>query len=133
MSNQYVVDGLRVKLAEIQSAIRTTEQRLKVLASERETVIKALRLFDDQGQAGTFSLGIATGSFARTILETIRDSDFPLCARDIAERLATRSEKPLDKSEMQRLLGRVRNGLSRLSDQLDGELRDRTTYLRVKV
>jgi hypothetical protein len=53
-----------------------------------------------------------------------------VCARDIAE--APTAGKTLDKREFDALLARVRNGLTRLSDRLDRELRDRTTYRRVK-
>jgi hypothetical protein len=36
--NQYVTDGLRVKLAEIQATIRATNQRLRVLEAARLTI-----------------------------------------------------------------------------------------------
>ena len=51
--------------------------------------------------------------------------------RDIAEALTAGAT--LDTREFNALLARVRNGLTRLSDKLDGELRDRTTYWRVLV
>jgi hypothetical protein len=75
------------------------------------------------------ALGIPHGSFTRTVLETLRDTDKPLSVRDIAERLA--SGKTLDKRQLGMLVARVRNAVPRLSDQLDGELRGRTTYWRV--
>jgi hypothetical protein len=131
--NQYVIDGLRVKLAETQADIRATEQRLRTLAKDKDTIARALRLFDpDAGQSGSFSLGIASGTFGRAILELLRDSPEPLCASEITDALASRSEKPLDKGQRVALLARVRNALARNSDRLDGELRGRTTYWRVR-
>ena len=56
-----------------------------------------------------------------------------ISARQIAEKLSEQNERPLDKWEFSGLLGRVREAVPRLSDKLDGELRDRTTYWRMKV
>src|SRR5258708_27221519 len=121
--NQYVIDGLRVKLAETQRAIREAEQKLRHLSSDKATITKALRLFDpDAGKPDTFSLGIASGTFGRTILELLRDASEPMCASQITEALATRSREPLDKTQTSALLARVRNALARLGDELDGEL-----------
>jgi hypothetical protein len=49
MSNQYVTDGLRVKLAEIISTMRVAEQRLRKLAHDKAIITAALRLFDQDG------------------------------------------------------------------------------------
>lgn len=130
--NQYVTDGLRVKLAEIHNAIRATEQRLKVLTADKATVMRALRLFEAEETPGTFSLGIQIGAFRRTILDTLREADAGLSARDIADRLASRAGRPLERQEFNMLVARVRNAIPRMSDRLEGELRDRTTYWRVK-
>lgn len=130
MSNQYVIDGLRVKLAEIQATIRATEQRLRTLAHDKATVSGALRLFENEENPDRVSLGIQSGAFARTILDTLREAGEPLSARGIAEALA--KGKPLDKAEFGMLIARVRNALPRLSDKLDGEKRDRTTFWRVR-
>lgn len=127
--NQYATDGLRVKLAEINAAIRDTEHRLKKLGGDRATIQAALRLFEDTG-AETPQLGIPRGSFNRTILETLRDADVPLSVRQIAERMA--GEKALDKRQMGLLVAQMRNAMSRLSDRLEGEQRERTMYWRVK-
>ena len=129
---QYVTDGLRVKLAEIQAAIRTTEHRLKGLASDKATVTRALRLFEAEDAPSPVSLGFPSGAFSRTILDTIREADRPVCARDIAERLAAKTGRTMEQPKRSQLLARVRNAMSRLSDKLDGELRDRTTYWRVR-
>ena len=132
MSNQFVIDGLRMKLAEIQTAIRATEQRLRKLASDKATVTAVLCLFDETGDtAGNAALGIQAGAFTRTILDTLRDAEAPLSAREIADKLATRSERPLDKREFGLLVARVRNTLPRISTHLEGDLRDRTTYWRI--
>jgi hypothetical protein len=53
-----------------------------------------------------------------------------MCARDIAEALTT--GQTLTKPEFSALLARVWNGLTRLSDWLEGEQRERTTYWRVR-
>src|SRR5258708_3263151 len=105
MTNQYAHDGLRVKLNEINAGVRATEQRLKVPASERDTIVAAPRIMGGETNEGAVTLGIASGAFSRTILEVPRDTEEPLC---------------------------VRNVTPRLSDQLEGELRDRTTYWRVR-
>jgi hypothetical protein len=129
MSNQYATDGLRVKLAEIQTTIRANRVRLKSLMADRGTLLAALRLFEDQDKPESVSLG--SGALSRAILDTIRQAGRPVCARDIAEAM-TAGGTP-DKREFDALLARVRNGLMRLSDKLDGEVRDRTTYWKVKV
>ena len=129
MSNAYVIDGLKVKLAEIASAIRAMEHRLKGLANDKATIARALRLFEDTGTEAP-ALGIPRGSFNRTILDTLRTAGEALSARQIAERMA--GSKALDKRQAGLLVAQVRNALPRLSDRLEGELRDRTTFWRVK-
>lgn len=133
MSNQFVTDGLRVKLSEIQAAIRASEQRIKELTSDKATITDALRIMGVDPGEGAVALGIKPGTFTRTILDMLRDADQPLCVREIAGKLAERSERPLDKRERNLVVARVRNVMPRLSDQLDGELRERTTYWRVKL
>lgn len=81
---------------------------------------------------GAVSLGIPSGAFTRTILEVLRDSGQPLCVREIADTLAKRSQRSLDKREFNLVVARVRNAMPRLSDRLEGELRGRTTFWRVK-
>jgi hypothetical protein len=130
MSNQIVIDGLRVKLAEIAGTIGATEHRLKTLSRDKATITAALRLFDDPGVENP-TLGIPHGSFNRTILETLRDADEALSARGIAERMA--KGKALDTRQMGLLVARVRNAMPRLSDRLEGEQRDRATFWRVKL
>jgi hypothetical protein len=77
-------------------------------------------------------LAIQSGAFTRTILETLRDAGEPLSIRQMAERLSGRAGRPLDAREFNLLVARVRNAVPRLGDKLDGELRDRTTFWRVK-
>lgn len=132
MSNQYAIDGLKVKLGEIASAIREGERRLKSLASDRVIIVEALRIMGGDATEGAVALGIRPGTFTRTILDVLRDASGPLCVREIADVLAKRSERPLDKREHNLVVARVRNVMPRLSDQLDGELRERTTYWRIK-
>lgn len=48
--------------------------------------------------------------------------------REIAEVLAQRAGRPLDKRELNLVVARVRNAMPRLGDALDGELRGRTTF-----
>jgi hypothetical protein len=80
---------------------------------------------------GAPALGIRQGTFSRTILDVPRDADGPLCVRDIADVIAKRSDRPLVKRELNPVVDRVRNVVPRLNDQLEGELRDRTTFWRV--
>ena len=126
--NTYATDGLRTKLAEIQSAIRGNRARLKGLETDRGTILAALRLFETEDAPERVSLG--SGALSRSILEAIRQADQPVCAREITEALA--AGQTLGKPEFNALLARVRNELMRLSDQLDREQRERTTYWRVK-
>ena len=130
MSNQYVIDGLRSRLAEIQATIRATEQRLRTLAHDKATIAGALRLFENEANPDRVSLGIQSGAFARTILDTLRQAEGPLSARGIAEALV--QGKTLDKADFNMLIARVRNALPRLSDKLEGERRERTVFWRVK-
>jgi hypothetical protein len=120
MRNQYVTDGLRVKLAEIQAAIRASEQRIKELTSAKATITDALRIMGSDTGEGAVALGIQPGTFTRTILEVLRDADGPRCVREIAGKLAGRSERPLDKRQFNLVVARVRNVMPRLSDQLEG-------------
>jgi hypothetical protein len=132
MSNQYVIDRLRVKLAEIQADARATEQRLRRLAHDKAVILDALRLFDVQDAGRRSSLRIKRGTLARTILDTLREAGEPMSVRQVGERLAERAEAPLSKSDMNKLVAQVRNAMPRLSDALDTETRDRVTYWRVK-
>ena len=132
MSNQYAIDGLKVKLSEISAAIRETEKRLVVLGSDRDTITAALRIIGSDASEGAVSLGFASGEFSRTILEVLRDSDRPMTVRDIADVLVTRAGRPLDRRETNLVVARVRNAMPRLSDKQDGELNGRTTFWRVK-
>ena len=132
MENQLVIEGLRVKLAEIQAAIRTGEQGLKAQANDKDTITRALAIMGSDTIEGAVSLGIASGAFTRTILEVIRDADRAMCVREIAETLAVRAGRPLDKREFGLVVARVRNAMPRLSDRLDGELRNRTVYWQLK-
>ncbi len=99
---------------------------LRTLLADHGTVLTALRLFDDQDKPETASFG--SGEFSGTILDTLRRAGAPMCARDIAEALGggTDARRP----GVQGFAPRVRNELSRLSDRLEGVLRDRTTYWR---
>jgi hypothetical protein len=130
MENQYVIDGLRVKLSEIQAAIRATKQRIKALEGDRATVTQALRLFEVEPEG--IASGFQPGTLTRTILDTLRQSPESLSAREIAEAIARQAGRPLDKRETDMLIARVRNAVPRLSDKLDGETRERVTYWRVK-
>jgi hypothetical protein len=132
MENQLVIEGLRVKLAEILAAIRTSEQRRVTLANEKDTIIRALAIMGSETPEGVVSLGIASGAFTRTILEVIRDTDRSLCVREIADVLAQRAGRPLDRREFNLVVARVRNAMPRLSDRLDGEMRGRTSYWNAK-
>jgi hypothetical protein len=85
----------------------------------------------DPAQEGV-TLGIQSGAFTRTILEVIRDAGQPLYVREIAEVLAKRAGRPLDKREFGLVMARVRNAMPRLGDQLDGELRGRATYWAIQ-
>jgi hypothetical protein len=131
MENQYALDGLRAKLAEINAASRAAQHQMRSLAADKETITRALAIMGAEPGDGAVSLGIAAGAFSRTILETLRGAEEPLCVREIAAALAPRAGRPLDKRETGLLVARVRNAMPRLADRLDGELRGRTTYWRV--
>src|SRR5580692_9271214 len=106
--NQYATDGLRTKLAEIQTATRAARVRLRTLAADRSVILAALRLFEAEDAPESVSPG--SGALSRTILDTIRTADRPMCARDIAETLA--AGRTLSGPEFKGLLARVRNGLT---------------------
>lgn len=115
------------------AARRVCEQRMLDLARDRDTITRALVILGQSTNEGAVSLGIQSGAFARTILDILREASEPMGIRDIAEALAKRSERPLDKREFGLVVARVRNAVPRISDQLDGELRGRATYWRVRV
>lgn len=56
----------------------------------------------------------------------------PMTVREIALALVRRGGKELNGSALALVVARVRNAMPRLGDQLDGELRGRTTFWRVK-
>ena len=68
--------------------------------------------------------------FTPAILDTIRYSGAALPARRIADALA--GGRMPDKSQFNLPIARVRRALPRLSRQLDGALRGRTAFRRVK-
>ena len=80
----------------------------------------------DPSQEGV-ALGIQAGAFTRTILEAIWDAGQPLCVREIADVLAKRAGRPLDRRELGLAVARVRNAMLRLSDRLDGIAVTRST------
>jgi hypothetical protein len=96
--------------------------------TDRGTILAALPLFEAEQPPKRVALG--SGALSRTTLETIQKADAPMCARDIAEALT--AGQTLSKPEFNALLARVRNGLTRLWDRLDGEQRERMTFWRVK-
>ena len=51
----------------------------------------------------------------------------------MTDALAARADTPLDNAQTDRLLARVRAAIPRLSDQVEGELREGTSYFRVKL
>jgi hypothetical protein len=55
-----------------------------------------------------------------------------MTVREIALALVRRGGKELNGSALALVVARVRNAMPRLGDQLDGELRGRTTFWRVK-
>ena len=69
----------------------------------------------------------------RTILEVLRNSAQPMTVRDIADVLITRAGRTLDRRETNLVVARARNAMPRLSDRLEGELRERTTFWRVRM
>ena len=52
--------------------------------------------------------------------------------REIAETLALQAVRHLDKREFGLVVAKVRNAMPRLSDRLEGELREGTKYWQVK-
>ena len=115
MANELITNGLRVTLAEIQAAIRATERRFRNLALDKASLTATPRLFDDPGTE-TPTVAIPRGSFNRTILETLRNSPYPLSVRTIVDRMA--GDKVPDKRQMGLLVARGRNAIPRLSDKL---------------
>lgn len=133
MENLIVINGLRQKLADIQAEIRASNQRLRTLESDKAVVTRALRAFDGGTDSKSIAaLGFQSGGFSRSILDTIREADAAVCAREIAERLAAKVARPLDKAEFEGLLARVREAVRRMADKLDGDLRGRVTYWCIK-
>lgn len=82
---------------------------------------------------GAVSLGIASGEFSRTILEALRDASEPLGVRGIADALIARAGKTLDRRETNLVVAPgCGTAMPRLSDRLEGELWERTTFWSVK-
>ena len=100
----------------------------KTLLADRGTLLAAPRPFEKQDRPEVSAFG--SGELSRAILATIRKAGVPVSAPDIAKAMA--AGRTLDKREFDGLLARVRNGSTRLSDRLEGEFRDRTTYWRVR-
>lgn len=132
MENQLVIDGLRIKLNEISNAIRQCEQKIAGLTRDKATIRAALLIVGGETNEGAVALGIQRGAFSRTILEVLRDASEPMGVRDIARALMRRSGKDLEGREFKMVVDRVRNAVPRMSDRLEGELRGRATYWRIR-
>jgi hypothetical protein len=132
LMNQYAIEGLKAKLAEINTATRAAQKQIRTLTADKATIVRPPVIMGSE-PGGKLSLGIASGAFSRTIRETLGGADKPLgVVREIADRLAPRAGRPPDKREMGLLVARVRNAMHRLADRLDGKLRRRTTYWRMR-
>ena len=132
MENQLVIEGLRVKLNEISNAIQAAEQRIAHLTADKATIHAALKIMGSDSNEGAVSLGIQRGAFSRTILDVLRESGEFMMVREIARALVKRGGKDLAGPAFNQVVARVRNAVPRMSEHLDGELRKRTTYWKVK-
>jgi hypothetical protein len=132
VKNQVAIDGLRVKLNEISNAIRGCEQQIARLMADKATIHAALKVMGSDSNEGAVALGIQRGAFSRTILEVLREADEPMGVRDIAAALMKRSGKDLAGHEFDLVVARVRNVVPRMAEQLEGELRGRATFWRVR-
>lgn len=132
MENQLVIEGLRVKLNEISNAIRSCEQRIAHLTADKATIHAALKVMGSDSNEGAVSLGIQRGAFSRTVLEVLREAPEPMGVRQIAEAMTRRSGKTLDGKALGLVVARVRNALPRMGELLEGEIRGRATFWRIK-
>src|SRR5580700_1117975 len=121
--NQYVIDGLKTKIAELNLRLRESERLVRKLHGDRSAVLAALRVFEGPDILPPIERA-KRGSFARSIYDVLRDAGEPISPRGIAEWLAAKSGKPVGQAEVEQLLKRVRASLPKLSDKLAYETRD---------
>jgi hypothetical protein len=97
------------------------------LTVDKATIHAALKVMGSDSNEAAVSLGIQIAAFSRTILEVLRDADEPLTVRGIA--LGREGTGRAGAGSRGR---QGQDAVSRMSEQLEGELRGRATHWCVR-
>jgi hypothetical protein len=133
MEHDHIIAGLVRKRAELDGDVREAEKRIAALRADIDALDRTMRLFDPAQPAASVRSAVGIGGFTRPILDTLRQAETPLSARDIATKLAAaRGQDVSTSAAMQAMTNRVRGALSRARAGLVSEKRGDTIFWRVE-
>ena len=122
MENEHVIFGLIRKHAEIEGEIMALNKKLRALSEQKSAIALSLKTFDPNYKHRLLppirpkskSRIFPHGTFARGILEVMREASCPLTAREITNRLLAKYGIELsDTADVNCVLEKVRKDLHR--------------------
>ena len=127
MDNEHVISGLIRKHAEIEGEIMALNKKLRSLSEQKASIALSLKTFDPNYKHRLLpsirpkskSRIFPHGTFARGILEVMRDASCPLTVREITNRLLAKYGIELsDTADVNFVLEKVRKDLHRRKGRL---------------
>ena len=127
MDNEHVISGLIRKHAEIEGEIMALNKKLRALSEQKAAIALSLKTFDPNYnhrllppiRPKSKSRIFPHGTFARGILEVMRDDSCPLTVREITNQLLAKYGIELsDTADVNFVLEKVRKDLHRRKGRL---------------
>jgi hypothetical protein len=127
MDNEHVISGLIRKHAEIEGEIMALNKKLRALSEQKAAIALSLKTFDPNYnhrllppiRPKSKSRIFPHGTFARGVLEVMRDASCPLTVREITNRLLAKYGIELsDTADVNFVLEKVRKDLHRRKGRL---------------
>lgn len=127
MDNENVISGLIRKHAEIEGEIMSLNKKLRALSEQKAAIALSLKTFDPNYthrllppiRPKSKSRIFPHGTFARGVLEVMRDASCPLTVREITHRLLAKYGIELsDTADVNFILEKVRKDLHRRKGRL---------------
>ena len=127
MDNEHVISGLIRKHAEIEGEIMALNKKLRSLSEQKAAIALSLKTFDPNYnhrllppiRPKSKSRIFPHGTFARGILEVMRDDSCPLTVREITNQLLAKYGIELsDTADVNFVLEKVRKDLHRRKSRL---------------
>ena len=127
MDNEHVISGLIRKHAEIEGEIMALNKKLRALSEQKAAIALSLKTFDPNYKHRLLppirpkskSRIFPHGTFARGVLEVMRDASCPLTVREITNRLLAKYGIELsDVADVNFVLEKVRKDLHRRKGRL---------------